>query len=196
MVNRDCYSVNFQKPKWERRNVLVNEILLIYPKLEIGANLVASKHGVMLISIFFYAFFPSHPNSSNFLLTAKLQDIVHYFCHRPNSNTQTASDLLQAALQIPYTLCQKLRTMGSTSPESSKSTSRFWIRTFGALIFNESGELNLLGGEDIQRKKVREAVIFLGNKSVEDRIVRDAQVSPEQTNKNIRVCHLGEGRRK
>lgn len=61
--------------------------------------------------------------------------------------------------------------MGSTSPESSKSTPRFRVGTFGVLIFNESGELDLLGGEDVQRKKVREAVILLGNESVEDRII-------------------------
>ena len=77
--------------------------------------------------------------------------------------------------------------MGSTSPESSKSTSRFGIRTFGVLIFNKPGELDLLGGEDVQRKKVRKAMILLGNESVEDRIVRDTQVSPEQTDKGIRV---------
>ena len=83
--------------------------------------------------------------------------------------------------------------MGSTSPESSKLTSRFRIGASGVLIFNESRELDLLGREDVQRKKVREAMILLGNESIEDRIIRDAQVSPEQTDKGIRVCHLGEG---
>jgi hypothetical protein len=48
-----------------------------------------------------------------------------------------------------------------------------------------------LGREDVQRKKVREAMILVGGESVEDRIVRDAQVSPEQIDKDIQVCHLG-----
>jgi hypothetical protein len=64
--------------------------------------------------------------------------------------------------------------MGSTLLESSKSTSRFRIGAFGVLIFSESGKLDLLGVEDVQRKKVREAVILLGSESVEDRIARDA----------------------
>lgn len=89
----------------------------------------------------------------------------------------------------------ELRAMGSTSPESSKLTSRFRIGAFGVLVLNESRELDLFGGEDVQRKKVRK-IIFSSNDTVEDRIVRDAQVSPEHANKGIFLHLHGEGCRR
>jgi hypothetical protein len=81
--------------------------------------------------------------------------------------------------------------MRAAPPKPPNLTSRFRIRAFYVLSFNKSGELDLLGREDIQRKKMREAMIILGTEGVEDGIVRDAEVSPKQVDDDIRVCHPG-----
>jgi hypothetical protein len=62
----------FKSLNKERRNLLVNKILLIYLKLKIGANFKVSKLSIMLIFVFFYAFFLNYLNSFNFLFAFKL----------------------------------------------------------------------------------------------------------------------------
>jgi hypothetical protein len=59
-------------------------------------------------------------------------------------------------------------------------TSRFRIGAFCVLSFDKSGELDLLGREDLQQKKARESMIVSGTESVEDGIALDEEVSPEQ----------------
>jgi hypothetical protein len=76
--------------------------------------------------------------------------------------------------------------MRTTSPKSSNQTPCFRIRTI-RITFNEAGDFDLLGGEDMKRKKMGEAVIFAVAERMKDWIVGDAKVSSHQIDEDLRV---------
>ena len=51
----------------------------------------------------------------------------------------------------------------------------------------------MLSGEDVEGKKVSEAMILLGSKRMEDGVVGDAKVSSKEVNQDFGVRHFGCG---
>jgi hypothetical protein len=82
--------------------------------------------------------------------------------------------------------------MRSTTPESTNLAASFTVRTRSIFVlWDEALDFHLLSSEDVEWKKVSEAMIPLGSKGMEDGVVGDAKVSPKEINQDFGVRHLG-----
>jgi len=120
---------------------------------------------IPLFSPLLYTFFVCHPHTYNFSLPPtrfeSVQQILDNLAHHADSYLEPGAYGFERLFGIPDSLCKELCAMRAAPPEATDWGSCFWKGRAFCVRGKEARHLDLLRGEDVERKQVSERALCM-----------------------------------